>query len=274
MAAADKPLTGVRVLVTRPRHQAEHLATLIEQLGGAAIRFPAVEIAGPRDSTVLSKLIDRLGEFDMAIFVSPNAVTRALELVRARRLSACDAQAGGSLPARLAVAAVGQGSARELKRLGVENTIAPTERFDSESLLALPALKAVAGKSIVIFRGEGGRELLGATLAERGARVEYAECYRRARPEADTTALVRQWAQNGVDIVTITSVAGLKNLHAMLGESGRQLLLATPIVVVGRRVAEACRELGFAQPALVAAEASDAAIVAAIEAWRAAQNSL
>lgn len=265
MAAADKPLTGMRVLVTRPRHQAEHLATLIEQLGGAAIRFPAVEIAGPRDPTVLFELIDRLDEFDVAIFVSPNAVTRALELIHARR---------GSLPARLAVAAVGQGSARELKRLGVESTIAPTERFDSESLLALPALNAVAGKRIVIFRGEGGRELLGATLAERGARVEYAECYRRARPEADTAALVRQWAQNGVDIVTITSVAGLKNLHAMLGESGRRLLLTTPVVVVGRRVAEACRELGFAQPALVASEASDAAIVATIEAWRAAQNSL
>lgn len=265
MAAADKPLTGMRVLVTRPRHQAEHLATLIERLGGVAIRFPTVEIAGPQDPGALAGIVDRLDEFDMAIFVSPNAVTRALELIHARR---------GSLPARLAVAAVGQGSARELKRLGIESTIAPSERFDSESLLALSALEAVAGKKIVIFRGEGGRELLGATLAERGAHIEYAECYRRVQPEADTAALVRQWARNGVDIVTITSVAGLKNLHAMLGEPGRRLLLTTPVVVVGRRVAEACRELGFAQPPIVAAEASDAAIVAAIEAWRAAQNSL
>jgi MFS superfamily sulfate permease-like transporter len=78
---------------------------------------------------------------------------------------------------------------------------------DSEALLALPQLEQVAGKRIAIFRGVGGRTLLADTLRSRGATVDYVECYRRRRPDADAGPLLQRWAD--VSAVTIASAETL-----------------------------------------------------------------
>jgi uroporphyrinogen-III synthase len=263
-ASLGHALKGVRVLVTRPRDQAEHLAHLIEQQGGEAIRFPVIEIAEPKDTRALHAVIGRLDRFALAIFISPNAVNRAMNLILAR----------GGLPAALRVACVGRGSARELKHFGIENIIVPQGRFDSEALLELPELQQVKGKRIVIFRGEGGRELLGDTLKVRGAEIEYAECYRRTHPNADVTPLLQRWTRGEIDIVSLTSVDGLRNLFDMLGPAGQPRLARTPVIVVSTRMAEVCHELGFKTEPLVAAQASDEAVLEAIKTWRGTQKTL
>ena len=264
-ARATAPLAGLQVLVTRPAHQSDHLAALIEHEGGRVIRFPVVEILDPEDTAALAQTIDRLDEFAIAIFISANAVHKALNLIGARR---------GGLPPGLTVACVGRGSAKALRHFGVDDPIVPQGRFDSEALLALPQLQELHGKKIIIFRGDGGRELLGTGLSERGAKIEYAECYRRVRPHADTAPLLRQWARGAVHVSCVTSVEALRNLYDMVGKRGQQWLVKTPIVVVSERIAQACRELGFKTVPIVAFEASDKGIVAAIKTWRKAQNSL
>jgi len=41
---SESTLNGFGVLVTRPEHQADELATAIEDAGGEAIRFPVIDI--------------------------------------------------------------------------------------------------------------------------------------------------------------------------------------------------------------------------------------
>lgn len=262
---APGPLTGVGVLITRPAHQAGKLAQLIEQAGGTAIRFPTIEIAPPLDPEPLLALLDRLGQFDLAIFVSPNAVEHTFGWLRARRLA---------WPERLPAACVGAGSAAALQRHGVTAAAAPDQRFDSEALLALPELRHMAGKRVVIFRGDGGRALLGDALTQRGAAVTYAECYRRLRPPADPAELIERWRRAEIHIVSITSTAGLRNLYDMLGEAGRGWLVHTPIVVLSEAQAATCRRLGVTAQPLLAAAASDEAILEAIRTWRRGRFSL
>ena len=251
------------MLVTRPAHQAETLARRIEAAGGEAVRLPAIEIAPPANPAALHAVLDRLHDFACAIFISPNAVRQALPHLRAR-----------GLPPGLRLAAVGQGTLRALSEAGLTQVLAPTERFDSEALLELLPPAAVAGKDILIVRGEGGREQLGETLRARGARVAYAECYRRVPPRQPDAAALTRLRHGEIDILVITSAEGARNLCDLVGESGQARLLATPVVVVGERQAQACRELGFRAELCVAAQASDAAIEAALRAWRARQNSL
>jgi uroporphyrinogen-III synthase len=227
-------LAGRRVVVTRPAGQTAHIAALIRAAGGEPLLFPALEILDAADLQPVLALIDRLDAFDLAIFVSANAVNKALTLVRARRV----------WPPALRVATVGRGSERELQRYGFAAVIAPTERFDSEGLLDLPELKQVQDKRVVIFRGEGGRELLGDMLTARGAAVEYAECYRRSQPNADPAPLLALCARRELAAFTVTSSEGLANLHDMLGEAGRQCLQNTPLFAPHERIAAAARARG------------------------------
>jgi uroporphyrinogen-III synthase len=258
-------LRGVRVLVTRPAHQAETLAQMIEAAGGEAVRLPAIEIAPPANTAALHAVLDHLHEYAFAIFISPNAVRQGLLLLRAR---------SSSIPPGLRLAAVGQGTLRALNEEGFEQVLAPVERFDSEALLELLPPDVVAGKDILILRGEGGREHLGESLSARGARVTCAECYRRVPPRQPDTAALARLRQGEIDVLVITSSESARNLCDLVGESGRARLLTTPVVVVSDRQAQACRELGFRAELCVAAQASDAAILAALRAWQARKNSL
>ena len=100
---ADQPgvLTRMRVVVTRPEHQSEGLVRLLEAEGAQVIRFPVLAIAPPRDEDPARALARRLVEFDIAEFVSANAVERGMALI----------QSVGGPPPGLRLAAVGSASA-------------------------------------------------------------------------------------------------------------------------------------------------------------------
>jgi uroporphyrinogen-III synthase len=261
-AAADKRLAGLGIVVTRPAHQAGHLAELIRAAGGTPILFPAMEIVDPADVRPLLALIDRLEEFDFAVFISPNAVSRAMNLIRARR----------SLPPALKVAAVGKGSTKALGQFGVADVLVPRVHFDSEGLLALPEFQSLAGKRVVIFRGEGGRELLAEELARRGAQVEYAECYRRAKPRADSALLLHLWARSEIHAITVTSVEILHHFFDLVGKLGQQWMKATPLFVPHERIATAARGMGLSQ--VVVTPPGDEGLVAGIAAWQSARMAI
>ena len=250
-------LAGITVVVTRPAHQAQPLCQLIEANGGTILRFPVLEIAGPRDATVVTETVRHLAEFDIAIFISPNAVQWGMKFVAA----------SGGFPLGIQVAAVGRGSARELAKNGIEPDIFPSQQYNSEALLAMHQMQQVAGKRIIIFRGESGRELLADSLRERGAVVEYVECYRRVQPDIDPAPLVESLNRDKVDIITVTSNEGLQNLVNMVSDSARSKLMALPLIVVSERSQILASELGFQGPVIVSKQPSDEALLNAIIDW-------
>jgi len=256
-------LGNIGVLVTRPAHQSHSLVSKIEAHGGHAILLPTIEIEAA-DSETMRAVLRQLPKFDIAIFISVNAVEQGLARLDDLHIP---------LPSRLRLACVGPASAAALEKAGYDVDIVPTEKFDSESLLAQEGLHAVAGKRIVIFRGLGGRELLAKNLRERGAEVVYAECYRRRRPQTDTRAIERDWSHGKVDLVVVTSSEGLQNLFDMLSDSGRQLLVQTPVITVSERTLLAAQTLGL-KDVMVTMDASDPAIIKKLKAWRRKQKAL
>jgi uroporphyrinogen-III synthase len=259
--SASRPLSGVNVLVTRPAHQASNLANKISATGGNPILFPVLEITDAEDLRPMLKIIDRLASFDLAIFVSPNAVNRAMVLI----------QANQGLPAHLKVAVVGKGSADALKHFGVNQVIVPAGRYDSEALLDRKELQQMKGKRVIIFRGNGGRKLLGDTLVERGAILEYVACYCRGKPTIDATVLLTNWAHNPLNAVTITSSEGLCNLLEMVGKSDQQLLKISPLFTAHQRIAQLASEFGFAT--VVTTKAGDEGLLQGlIDYFQAARN--
>lgn len=243
------PLAGKRILITRPREQADRLLERIRGAGGEGVLFPLIEIRDPDDPGALQQTIDRLDVYDLAIFVSPTAAALGLAAVRARR----------PWPPTLAAAAIGLGTARALQENGLSNVLAPLDKGDSEALLALPDMSQVAGKRIVVFRGQGGRELLAEVLRERGAKVEYAECYRRASPDASSVAVLDSHLQTPLDGIVITSTEALHNLAELGKDLKRARLVDVPLFVPHERIAAAAHQAGVAT--VVLAPGGDAGLV-------------
>ena len=249
----NKPLQGRRILVTRPAAQAAGLGVRIAAERGHPVFFPLLEIAPADDLQPLHRAIARLEQFFLAVFVSPNAVEYSLPHILDRR----------PWPEGVRPAAVGPGSVACLERFGLRDALVPQERFDSEALLALDALQAdrIAGKSVLLLRGNGGRELLADTLRARGASVECVTCYRRSAP-ADGSALVSLLRNSGLDAALVTSSESLRNLLALLDTESCGRLFDLPVFVPHARIAEEAARLGLRRAVLT--RPADAGLVAGL----------
>ncbi|MET0205269.1 MAG: uroporphyrinogen-III synthase, partial [Casimicrobiaceae bacterium] len=199
----------------------------------------------------LARVQASLAAYDIAIFVSANAVEFGVG-------------APARWPSSLVPFAPGPGTAEALAAVGVTGARVPAERFDSEGLLALRELQDVKGRRVIVFRGDGGRELLGATLRERGAHVDYVACYRRAAPQSGADGLIAALGEGRVHAVTITSSEGLDNLLAAVGDAGRASLAKLPVFVPHPRIALHAGERGLT--AIVTA-GGDAGLVAGLREW-------
>jgi uroporphyrinogen-III synthase len=240
-------LGGRGVVVTRPRDLSQAFALRIEAAGGRGIVFPALEI----EPLAPPEALRRLAEYDVVIFVSPTAVTIAAP------------HAAGFGETRLA--AIGSGTRQALERRSGRQVLAPGAGGDSEALLALPELANMAGQRVLIVRGEGGRALLGDTLASRGAQVDYAECYRRTLPLADAAPLLAQWSRGEVHAVTLFSADSAANFMRLVGDAGVHLLHETPVFVPHERVARAATQQGARNT--IVAGTSDAEMVERLVAY-------
>ena len=251
-------LSGLRVMITRPQQQAIPLMAQLESAGAKPLLFPLLEII-PLSSPELERHLEQLEHYDMAIFISPNAVKYGVNAVTARQ----------SMPESLSLATVGAGTAHELElRLQRRPDIIPARGNDSEALLAEPALQDIKGKHILVFRGQGGREHLAKTLRTRGAEVDYAEVYERRRPEVDTGPLNTAVREKAIDVIVITSSEALDNLMTMMEPPNLEALRQIQLLVIHPRQADHARKLGFHHKPILAQDGSVNAIIKALSSLR------
>ena len=141
------------IVITRPQSQAESLALRLIALGRAVCVFPLLDIQPLSDPSQLKVCLNSLSDYAMVAFVSPNAVDAAFVFL-------------SKWPQGVAAAVVGEGSRQALAKHGVTDQTATvlspidTQRTDSETLLEVLDLPALAGKKVLIIRAETGRELL------------------------------------------------------------------------------------------------------------------
>ena len=189
-------LQGLRVLVTRPAGQADRLYQQIAAAGGKPVRLPAIEIRDTPDTQRVQQTLAQLERYDLAVFISVNAVEKTMEYCRFL----------SQWPATVKIATVGASSAGALESYGLQVDLVPEHHFNSEALLALPELQDMTGRRVVIFRGNGGRDTLRDTLLERGAGVDYVEVYCRACPDVDPDSLGDNPAHLASSAVTLAEL--------------------------------------------------------------------
>jgi len=242
------PLSNKTILITRPVGRELHLRQLIERAGGNVIHYPVFSIEPPAGLEIeqLITLRSQLHKFTMAIFISPTAVEQSQIYFPA-------------LPEHFTIVSIGSKTTEALEQQNISVDIEAPEH-DTESLLhtAEFQMPQIDGQRIVIFRGSGGRTLLGDTLVRRGAQIRYVETYRREIPHH--TPLTEQQTKK-LDAITISSNEGLDNLVTLMEDPS--LLIGIPLVVPGQRAVTLARQHGF-NTIIAAKNATDKAIVSAL----------
>ena len=256
------------MVVTRPLAQAQPLQQRIAATGRQAVVFPLLEIHPLADTAALDVALAQLEQHALVAFVSPNAIDAAF----ARR---------PDWPTAVPLAVMGEGSRQALAAHGVtaatSRIYSPlnAERTDSQTLLAALDLPALAHRSVLILRGESGRELLADGLIAAGVQVTQVAAYRRTAPALDLAgaATLGQLLDADCDWI-ITSSEALQILVRMAAEVDRMQPLRPQqdsvvklqqqrLIVPHVRIAEKAQELGFCK--VIRSSSGDEGVLAALQ---------
>ncbi|HEY9133848.1 MAG TPA: uroporphyrinogen-III synthase [Dyella sp.] len=251
-------LHGRTVVITRPAGTGSAVARQVRRLGGLPVLLPGLSLRGIDDAPTRAALVAAMHE-DVAIFTSPAAVRFAARLQVLR----------GS---RALVLAVGQGTARALRRQGIQSVLAPLERQNSEGVLELPIWRELGACRIALIGAPGGRGVLREQLAQRGSLREVL-VYRRVPPRLRAGHWhALQDLPTGAAVL-FSSAEALTNLRSLAAPPAWQRLVEAMAVVSSERLAEVAMAAGFSR-VLVAASANTLDLLAAVvqrpspqEAW-------
>jgi len=195
------PLANKWIVITRPEHQAGELQNRLEEAGAQVILFPLLGIEAADNCDHVMQALSRISSYDLAIFVSPNAVEYTFKIV------------DSSCFEGVKVAAIGKKTAAMLKSKGIHVDYFPDAVFNSESLLKMPEIMAYKeGKKVVILRGNGGREYLKESLENQGADVTYIDVYQRVFPQDNLDRLDMHYQHHELDLILLSSGESLDNL--------------------------------------------------------------
>jgi uroporphyrinogen III methyltransferase/synthase len=236
--ASAKPLAGRVVVVTRPRAQAQAFASLLEEAGATVLLVPTIVIEPPASWEPLDRALDRIDDYQWAVFTSVNGV----EMTR-RRLEERGRGAGVLRGRRLA--AIGPATAGVLRDLGLEPEVVP-EEYVAEGLAESLRGLIRPGERVLLARAADTRDVLVRELEAAGALVEEVPAYRTRPAHEDAEELRRALDAGRVDVVTFTSSSTVRHFTGLFpsGDLPR-LLSGVAVACIGPVTRATAGEVGL-----------------------------
>lgn len=232
---ARLPLAGRRIVVTRTREQASELTLALRELGAEVVEMPTIRLIPPSDKQAFAGAVVDSRHYDWLIFSSPNGVKRFFEAFFA--VYEDIRELGGAR-----IAAMGAGTAAELKKYGLMVDVMPKKAV-AEELIAEFDRKAddfggVAHATMLWVHAEKARDVIYRELMKRKAIVDECVAYDVAPEAADKAAAL---LADGADVITFTSSSTARHFAQM----GLSLPAGCRIASMGPITSAALRELGM-----------------------------
>ncbi|MGD9244443.1 MAG: uroporphyrinogen-III C-methyltransferase [Desulfobacterales bacterium] len=234
----NRPLMGLRIVVTRAREQASELVERLSDLGAECLECPTITVVPPDDFNPLDTAIQNLSTYEWLVFTSVNGVNfffnRLYEKnkdVRALR--------------NVNTAVIGPATAKRLFDFGIHSDIVP-ESYRAESIIKAFGDKDINGKKILLPRAKEARPILPLELTRMGAIVDEVTAYCTRSVQDNADLLLKRLKDKTIDLITFTSSSTVKNFHALLpSEDLQNLMQGVTVASIGPITADTARNLGF-----------------------------
>jgi uroporphyrinogen III methyltransferase/synthase len=230
----------MKVLITRPRNQADSFASALADAGFEPVFFSVIEIRPFEENVALDRAIEKLGCYDWVVFTSVNGVDAFFE-----RLESPSPFQGEGTGVRVKTAAIGPKTAQSLESHGVRPEFVPDE-YVAEAIL--PGLGDLRGRWVLLPRAEIARKALPEAIVEAGGVAHEIAVYQTVPAEIDRDGLAA--LKSGVDAVTFTSPSTVENFVEIVRRAGLDPLHlpGNPrIACIGPITQNAAEEAGFVE---------------------------
>lgn len=192
-----------RILVTRPRTQANSFGDRLRAAGFEPFYFPVIEIRPIENNIALDRAFDKLSCYAWVVFTSVNAVD-----VVFNKFSFF----GNGTEARFA--AIGPRTAEALKAHGITPDFVPQEYVAEAILHGLGDLK---NRWVLLPRAEIARKELPEAIVKAGGIAHEISVYKTLPMQLDPDGLAA--LKSGVDVITFTSASSVENFGAIMRQN-------------------------------------------------------
>lgn len=191
----------MKILITRPRTQADEFADKLRTAGFEPVYFPVIEIKPVENNVALERALSKLNCYEWIVFTSANAVEVVFD-----KYSASFSEDGAGVK----FAAIGPKTAKALKARDVTPNFVP-EEYVAEAIL--PGLGDLLGKWVLLPRAEIARKELPEAIFHAGGVPHEITVYKTlpVQPDLDGLAALR----SGMDVITFTSASSVENFIAI-----------------------------------------------------------
>ena len=241
-----RPLFGKRILVTRPKELISQMAEKLRRKGAEVLELPAIETKAIRPNTGLVEILASDAAFDWLVFTSPSGVRIFFEEVR----DICDIRrfAGAR------IAAIGEGTAKELKKHGLFTDLVPevyngralgealAERCISEQAAAGTEDGSIGVRILIPRAAAGTKELTDALSAIPHAEILDVPVYDTAYASSAVIDEKLEFENREIDYAVFTSASTVRGFAGACEGLDFSLVNA---VCIGRQTKAAADALGM-----------------------------
>lgn len=248
------PLSGKKIIVTRPRERQEELSQRLRSLGAEVLELPTISIAPYRAEELPEQgaALEELESYQYLVFTSPSGVDCFFALLREKKMDIRRFCAGK-------IAVIGAGTASRLQNYGLMADLMP-EIYDAVHLGKCVGADCKDGDRILIPRARlGSQALIGEITAQKKVTIADLPIYDTIEKESPVVELPDLTKEEAM--IVFTSASTVRGFRKMMADADISRLQA---VCIGAQTKEAAEKAGFTN-VCVAAEATVDAIVSVIE---------
>lgn len=231
----DLPLSGCRILLTRPRDLISKTAAVFREKGAEVIEMPSIRIQPKEDQKLLSSALKRMSFYDWMIFTSPSGVRIFFEEMKKQKK---DIRILGSLK----IAAIGTGTKHALEDRGLFCDLMP-DTYDGVSLGRALFDVLSGGEHILIPRAaSGNRELIQILQEKPDVQIDDVGIYETCCESRNLVPVGDLIEAGEIDWAVFTSASTVRGFAAALQDTCIEGMKAA---CIGEQTAKEARSLGM-----------------------------